>query len=688
MPIAPSRDIVHVGGEVFASVQEPSDKSVFWGELFMEKERLFFRKELTTEVASFSIKDTFQMSVRCLWQPVARTKVGHRPGTTIALFHSLEFPLTTSWTWVKLARPLYKSGFSVVMIDLPGFGRSKMNMDPAVKLEEWSHQDWHILSQTLDELRVHSVLTICIGKICGTILRILMRSPHSLGKEHIFLEPIVDPAEVLSDIAGEPPPGAGSNWREKMREKYRDALEKVLRNSKARIWSMHDRDRMTKPLFDTQALLADVMQHPVLVSRTRITELSKSDICSCHMGAKLPFSFLYPRKDLVEDIVQFFIDREKGLDTVMSMPKYIAADPRYADDNWAPVMCPKFLAMSHQAAELASPKEVLMDAENPLRAIMRKSRKQELIKSEKTLLGASRKHQSKLQEDAKDELGEVGTLARARQRAGPEAAKHIQWSDYSQTKHQVRMIQSRNQCTMFTSASDAFNLTGGSETSEGFRVGLLSKLSPTQRAFVSDHQSLEHVEEEDNGLNAARNGENSPGGFKPITAGKMATVLARARGQQQRLEDEVARGGTGSRSSSRPGSTNHSRAASTLPPARTPPMSASTSRRPSAFAVIDENAAAPKRPTPLPIMSKSMPNLPDVGGSRGSMRSKSNLALTEGSGGAGGTGDLLPSRPRTTTESRSSSTLSSGGLARNKRSRSNISVTVVEPPKEDEVEAE
>lgn len=688
MPPAPSYDIVHMGGEVFASMDEPSDKSVFWGELFAEKERLFFRKELTTEIASFSIKDTFQMSVRCLWQPAARTKHGHRPGTTIALLHSLEFPLTNSWTWVKLARPLYKSGFSVIMIDLPGFGRSKMNMDPAVKLEEWQHQDWHIICQTLDELRVHDCLTMCIGQICGTILRILMRSPHSLGKEHIFLEPKIDPAEVLGDMAGEPPPGAGSNWRAIMLQKYKESMEKILRSSKARVWSMHDQGKLTRTVFDTQALLADTMQHPVLSQRTLITQLSKEDMCCCHIGAKLPFSFLYPRKDLVHEIVEFFISREKGQDVLLSMPKYISSDPANPEGCWSPEMCSRFVDKSRQAADNSESKRDTLDQENPLRAIMRKSKEQERIKSEKQLLGRGKIGPTRHEEEGSVQLPPKGTLARARHRAGPDAAKHIQWMDYTQTKHQVRSIHSRNECSMFTSATDAFSITGGVESSQGFRVGLLSKLSPTQRNFVAAHQSIEEKEEEDDfpdldlsAVAAADNDENGPG-FKAISGGKMALMLARAR--QQRA---LGTGGMGASAadgspSSRPTSNGNSRTQSTLPPARSParspPMSASTSRRPSAF-LIDDGSASRKSTLG---MSKTMPSLPDVGG-RGSMRSKSNLALADD--GAGSSGDPL-SRPRTTVDGRSSSTLSTGGLAKSKRSRSNISVTLVEPSKDEDDE--
>eukprot|EP00930_Biecheleria_cincta_P076141 TRINITY_DN63350_c0_g1_i1.p1 TRINITY_DN63350_c0_g1~~TRINITY_DN63350_c0_g1_i1.p1 ORF type:complete len:687 (+),score=109.15 TRINITY_DN63350_c0_g1_i1:222-2282(+) len=679
MPQAESHDVAHIGGEVFASMAEPSDKAVFMGELFMEKERLFFRKELSTEIASFSIKDTFQIIVRCLWQPAARTKSGHRPGPTIAMFHSLEFPLTTSWTWIKLARPLYKSGFSVVMIDMPGFGRSKMNMDPSVKLEDWQHQDWHIICQTLDELRIHSCLTLTIGEMCGTVLRILTRSPHSLGKEHIFLDPRIDPAEALGDLAGAPPPGAGTNWRAIMRLRYRDAMEKVLRNSKARIWSMHDKQKMTRQVFDTQCLLADARQHPVVAMRSVITEISKNDLCCCHIGANLPFSFLYPRKELVAEIVEYFIRREKGQEVVVHMPNYISADPSNSTDCWNPEMSPQFVSTAHHA-DCKDSKSDDLDQENPLRAIMRKSKEQERLKSEAALLGTPLKPQFNSHEAGSYAVPEKGTLARARFREGPENAKHIQWMDYSQTKHKVRQIISRSQCSMFTSAEDAHKLTGGAESAQGFRVGLLSKLSPTQRNFVAEHQSIEEKEEEDEqeeeeedpfGFSKSSKNRPSSSGFTGISATKMAAVLARTRGGQKKTVADV-------RPASSPASSGNSRMQSALAlvsarsPARSPPMSASTSRRPSFLAIEEKKSEGATL-----IMSKAR-SLPDVG-TKGSMRSKSHLSIMEGSSSAG---DQL--EPRSAEGSRISSNLSTGGRARNKRSRSIISVTVVEPSEEGE----
>lgn len=172
-------DVCHIGGEVFTSFAEPSDRSALWGELLKEKERVFLRKELQTETVCFTVESTFQISVSCLWQPEAKQASGHRHGRFAMLLHSLQSPLTDAWVWIKLGRPLYKKGFSVIMVDLPGFGRSKMNMNASVKPEEWWSQDWHLICQIVDELRLPATHFVAIGAMCSTVLKIMMRSPHT-----------------------------------------------------------------------------------------------------------------------------------------------------------------------------------------------------------------------------------------------------------------------------------------------------------------------------------------------------------------------------------------------------------------------------------------------------------------------------------------------------------------------------
>eukprot|EP00933_Yihiella_yeosuensis_P060897 TRINITY_DN63698_c0_g1_i1.p1 TRINITY_DN63698_c0_g1~~TRINITY_DN63698_c0_g1_i1.p1 ORF type:complete len:785 (-),score=119.35 TRINITY_DN63698_c0_g1_i1:180-2534(-) len=326
-------DVSHVGGEVFTSIDDASERSSLWGELLKEKERIFLRKELVPEYVTFSVQDTFQISANCVWQPAARHHYGRiRHGRFVTLLHSLDEPLTSSWTWIKLARPLYKKGFSVIMIDLPGLGKSKINMVSNVKKEDWVMHDWHVLCQTLDELRVPCCHFVACGSACNAVLKIMSRSPHSLEKEHFFFQPEVDFNELFGGIQALEP-GMTAETRQRIRELQQEELVKQYRHSKVRIWCAVDRDQATLACLDTIDRLAEARKGSMtLTGRMRISNVSKSDLCPAHLGVKLNTSLIFLCRQLQYQIVKFFDEREGPLpaDALHEMPDYyrLSTTPR------------------------------------------------------------------------------------------------------------------------------------------------------------------------------------------------------------------------------------------------------------------------------------------------------------------------------------------------------------------------
>lgn len=519
-------EISHVGGEVFTAMDEPSDRCALWGELFKEKERHFYRKELTCETVCFSIKDTFQINVRCLWQPQAK-QLKTRQGPFAMLLHSMEPPLTSSWTWVKLGRPLFMKGFSVVMIDFPGFGRSKMNMDSAVALDVWAFQDWHLICQTLDELKVHSAHMIACGQACGAVLRILLRSPHSVEKEMIWFNPKFNIDEILIDMVGPPPPGGGKGWREVYRQKQVDAMERILKNTNARIWSMHDKDHLSPETIDVQTLLVSVCRHAVLRHRLLIQDVSPCDLCPVHMGAQLPFYFLFMSKSLTNAMVEFFQKRERNGQMLLAMPKFVSNDPAIKplgpDEVWsASTRSERDLAAKGGFAHadplkwgfaFGSKGESLVETRRPSRSttklaplVPKEEEEVSLEEQSNPLIKIMRKARPQTTAASVDERGLAAPVdvygcraatagamgvAMARWRKGKDAYTHVHYTACTQTKHPVRAIEDRDEVSMLSASQEAFNLTGGKNQANHFRISLLSKLNSRQRKFVMDHQSAE-----------------------------------------------------------------------------------------------------------------------------------------------------------------------------------------------------
>lgn len=519
-------EISHVGGEVFTAMDEPSDRCALWGELFKEKERHFYRKELSTETVCFSIKDTFQINIRCLWQPQAK-QLKTRQGPFAMLLHGLEPPLTSSWTWVKLGRPLFMKGFSVVMIDFPGFGRSKMNMDSAVGLDVWSFQDWHLICQTLDELKVHSAHMIACGHACGAVLRILLRSPHSVEKEMIWYNPKFNIDELLIDMVGPPPPGGGKGWREVYRQKQVDAMERILKNTNARIWSMHDKDHLSAETIDVQTLLVSVCRHAVLRHRLLIQDVSPCDLCPVHMGAELPFYFLFISKSLTNAMVEYFQKRERNGQMLLAMPQFVSNDPSIKplgpDEVWSAAKRTERNPAAKGGFAHADPLkwgfaygpggESLVDTRRPSRSATKLAplvpKEEEDVSPEEQnnpLIKIMRKARPQTTAASVDERGLAAPVdvygcraatagamgvAMARWRKGKDAYSHVNFTSCTQTKHPVRAIEDRDQVSMLSASQEAFNLTGGKDQAHHFRISLLSKLNNRQRKFVMAHQSPE-----------------------------------------------------------------------------------------------------------------------------------------------------------------------------------------------------
>eukprot|EP00931_Biecheleriopsis_adriatica_P116091 TRINITY_DN91792_c0_g1_i1.p1 TRINITY_DN91792_c0_g1~~TRINITY_DN91792_c0_g1_i1.p1 ORF type:complete len:725 (+),score=142.18 TRINITY_DN91792_c0_g1_i1:71-2245(+) len=500
-------DVSHVGGEIFAATDEPSEHYILWGEVLKEKERTFLRKEMQSMTVSFSIKDTFQIDVRCLWQPEAKGSTGpgghgYRKGRFVTLLHGHQEPLSSAWVWIKLARPLFRAGFSVIMVDLPGFGRSKINLDPSGSARgTYKQQDWHIVSQLLDSLRVHSSHMVALGQSCGTVLRLLLRSPHLLEREHVFFDACMDFDQVFEHL-GPPPPGS-NNWKELQRDKQIKCLEEIFKKTKARVWSFHDREHLNPEIRRMQWLLADATTNPVMMRRIQVQDVSKSDLCKCHFGVGIPVSFLMVSKRLSSTIVEFLATREQGHGFSSCMPQYVSCDPALAAEKPWSAICGKDTSDTISSADQS-------DQSQSLTAI--------LMESGRKAIGFDK-------EQVVVQLPDPGTLSRARWRM----AEVPETMETSQEKGRVRRIEGRKDTGMWKGAEEAIRMQGDSDEAMRQKISLLSKLSRRVKAKVwaeQETQSLDGDEEIDEDAEQPT--------FEGFGAEKMAEVLAKKRTREKR----------------------------------------------------------------------------------------------------------------------------------------------------------
>lgn len=400
-------------------------------------------------------------------------------------------------------------------------------MDSAVGLDVWSFQDWHLICQTLDELKVHSAHMIACGHACGAVLRILLRSPHSVEKEMIWYNPKFNIDELLIDMVGPPPPGGGKGWREVYRQKQVDAMERILKNTNARIWSMHDKDHLSAETIDVQTLLVSVCRHAVLRHRLLIQDVSPCDLCPVHMGAELPFYFLFISKSLTNAMVEYFQKRERNGQMLLAMPQFVSNDPSIKplgpDEVWSAAKRTERNPAAKGGFAHADPLkwgfaygpggESLVDTRRPSRSATKLAplvpKEEEDVSPEEQnnpLIKIMRKARPQTTAASVDERGLAAPVdvygcraatagamgvAMARWRKGKDAYSHVNFTSCTQTKHPVRAIEDRDQVSMLSASQEAFNLTGGKDQAHHFRISLLSKLNNRQRKFVMAHQSPE-----------------------------------------------------------------------------------------------------------------------------------------------------------------------------------------------------
>mmetsp|Transcript_37828 Transcript_37828/g.112955 ORF Transcript_37828/g.112955 Transcript_37828/m.112955 type:complete len:505 (+) Transcript_37828:137-1651(+) len=291
----------HRGGDVFDISQEPSDRCVLWGELVKEKERRFLKSSLREQLICFSVRDTFQISIRTIWRPESVNAKGiiYRKGRFAMLLHDTSGRLTTSWSWLKLVMPLYQNGISAILVDLPGLGKSSINdvatLDPSV----WQDQEAHILCHILDELQVARCHVVACGSSCSAFFRIVKNSPRQLEKTHILHNPVLDYSDLFKDTLRGPAPGMGPKWRDIVRAEQQQEVESILVNSELRVLATFDQAERARTR-DTHESLLMARRQIVLSKAVTVLEVRKEDICEAQIGAHVPVSFLFLSKEMRE----------------------------------------------------------------------------------------------------------------------------------------------------------------------------------------------------------------------------------------------------------------------------------------------------------------------------------------------------------------------------------------------------
>lgn len=317
--------MTHMGGEVFTVNEEASDNAVLWGELFGGKERKFLRELLSSQTVCFTLKDTYQIFVRTLFhsQAFVNNNAGsgmRRAGKFVLFLHSLDGDLTSGWTWAKFIRPMYRNKFSIVLVDLPGFGKSMVSQTSYVKPSRWKEFDFHIISKILEELGIPKCHICAVGSGCGILVNMLQRAPHRLEDEHFMFNAELDRDELFAHVGIDPEPGAPAGWQERVRERQQKALTDLMRKTGVKLWLAFDRgvsygtdDRPVnekrkenwKRQYDTHTMFTIAARNQFVGSNTVITEVMRADICDAQFGQQVKVKGLIPSRNLKASLAKY-----------------------------------------------------------------------------------------------------------------------------------------------------------------------------------------------------------------------------------------------------------------------------------------------------------------------------------------------------------------------------------------------
>lgn len=273
---------------------EASTASILWGELFTEKDRSFLRQHLEEGNLSFGAKDTFQLEYRIVWNPEAKKQIRERgetkDGKLVILLHGYGGRITNSWGWVKMVKSLWKQHFTVCLLDMPGFGRSSVNMSWNTPLQEWLHMDAVILAKFINGMNFRkSVSFIAYRESCASVMKLCTDSPHLVGPRQI----LVDPVFTLDDIFPiEAPYGAQMDWFQEEKPSMQAVeMDRMISRKSMNFWvSFTGAPGCTSALESFKLVMR---ARPHLGMRINITHLSKEFICEARAGAKVSTELLF-----------------------------------------------------------------------------------------------------------------------------------------------------------------------------------------------------------------------------------------------------------------------------------------------------------------------------------------------------------------------------------------------------------
>ena len=175
---------------------EPSEVAIYKCPLLTDSERRFFIDNVEVKSIEFSGSSNCQLFCRCLMHDLSKqftgqfTDTGNAPVVqrgkeTILALHAFS-KMTTSCTWLKFAATFFRQGFNVILLDLPGFGRSSIARDVRCPLSAWQSWEVNLLTTMLAKLGIAKVNVIACYHSASIFFNMVRQAPQILGRNHVL----------------------------------------------------------------------------------------------------------------------------------------------------------------------------------------------------------------------------------------------------------------------------------------------------------------------------------------------------------------------------------------------------------------------------------------------------------------------------------------------------------------------
>lgn len=275
------------------------------GNTFLDSdERAYLREHLASQTLSFSLRESFRICVRALWQQAYRFKERPRSRVVVCL-HAMSGAFTTAMAWVKMAWALHQAGFHVVLVDLPGFGTSEVGGEKRCSADRWKIWDTRLLANILQKLSIKRCHILAMGEACHFLFRALEQVPQLLEGEHFLYNPLLDPAELFARVYPQFD-HHGHHWRLCEFQKQ-EALVAMLRRV-GQLWAVFDgaQGEQAQLQATAHALASAAMDQEICERRLlTLTEITRRDARAVAFGQASPVRFLLLSAELRQAVVGF-----------------------------------------------------------------------------------------------------------------------------------------------------------------------------------------------------------------------------------------------------------------------------------------------------------------------------------------------------------------------------------------------